>query len=1285
MSDEALLIPVQEIAEICGVSHGKILLALRRRDLHESAVSGNGREASITSRSACRTILRDLLETEEYEDAADTLMGNAPGPSDDGQGSGGHHGESDLLTPKKISLVGRGREKDYAIAQADRGYAFLESDDLDEDCHLWISDLSERAKNYLDVSEETAGHLPAVVPQVQFRPQDSPEGTTVETVVDAAPRWSSALISVQDDGEAEIPNHSGPIRLWTDEDLDPGPYIARVWPAIPTDVEGTATDAVIATPEERFSWDESPVDNLDAIEEDLEPVESLLEGTADRIVSYIDGEEDEAFELSVLAGIFEMLSGRGEVLGRRVHQIVVDRLQERTSTVSPEAVQGLVEAAPEENEEELDKCAQMLVEGIASRLEEGLQATSLDLETDGHEIWEIGMAATRDGAQTYERSSIRDGLQAVRSSETKAWIGHNFRNWDRDVLAENDVRIPDEDVWDTLEVEALLSPHRESLALETSHKAGEDAQVAHRLFCTQVIRGLLRLHRGIPCSATELLGPIAEAQTVEHIRAVLSEVEAIHDRVRSLCEIRRDGLLSSSAQPEVVRWIRTHLEDLPAGETVHLLYPRPLESLMERLPEVRFAGRVDGPYQQQVRSPSDVGDGRDPFLRRFATLYRHDCSARNRDPVVGRLSPWIQSRLRQNPKWIGPREESSSNGSNGEGRGEAHAIPAEKYREAGLEAPDQIIAVAPDLIEAYSSNVVSEYAPDELTDFVSRNHLWAQFDGAGSYCELTDDHVTELGFDGIAARSESKGWLQRTPQGKYVLHEHQPRVLSTTRSALPDSCEWREVRLDEEDGGPVSCVAVDEQANTSPLQQRLNPNTPQRAWYWTVQGLLLREVAEEEDRPIVLLTREQRKVDALTSFFQQRGWHVPAEGTLRRRLERLEASRESQRLVVVPLQRWTKLITQEVSPEVQLVVESLPIKEQQAMRGDEVHPEDLQNLPGQAESGAREDETHRPEADSEEEDTIETPEGDSPQNRPFAIQRGLYLIAPLLKWLSHTASTLSGDGRLWVLDPRVEPIDLPQEVELEAHRAAYSDSAFKSCLEEAEQHFASPVQQGDLTLPDDWKETLEHVFLPEKEDGSRGEFYDDQEVYLDPIMRRDSDVLVELPTGSGKSVLFQAPGLYHGIRHGLLTIVVTPLKALMVDQAYSLYEKGFLSSVDYVNGDLPYIEIQDIYRRLASGGISLVYVAPERFRSRSFVRAVRSRLRADGTLCYFVFDEAHTVSLWGLDFRPDFLRAVEFVNEQRDDPDIGSFPCIMLSATITEQIHEHLNNVLHDYKAQSSR
>lgn len=93
----------------------------------------------------------------------------------------------------------------------------------------------------------------------------------------------------------------------------------------------------------------------------------------------------------------------------------------------------------------------------------------------------------------------------------------------------------------------------------------------------------------------------------------------------------------------------------------------------------------------------------------------------------------------------------------------------------------------------------------------------------------------------------------------------------------------------------------------------------------------------------------------------------------------------------------------------------------------------------------------------------------------------------------------------------------------------------------------------------------------------------------------------------------------------------------------------------------------------------MLYVAPERFRSRSFEAALLARLEADGMPAYIVFDEAHCLSLWGLDFRPDFLRAAGFVNRQRRREN-RSFPCLMLSATITEQVYEHLHR-LFTYRA----
>jgi hypothetical protein len=527
--------------------------------------------------------------------------------------------------------------------------------------------------------------------------------------------------------------------------------------------------------------------------------------------------------------------------------------------------------------------------------------------------------------------------------------------------------------------------------------------------------------------------------------------------------------------------------------------------------------------------------------------------------------------------------------------------------------------------------------------------------------------------------------LERTPQGQYAVHHYERDKLAVIKETVPDACRWTEI---EEAKTPASVLCVTPDTSDVKLtadQQRLSPPTRQRARYWTVQELLLQEVASEIDhQPIILLTQEADDLEALQAFFRRQDpWHVPEGGTLRRRLELATSIPSRQGLIIVPMTRWPELLSMEAAIEAHLVVESLPIKKQQATRQSEVSSADLRDLRTEE---PVEVQSQRQEVYEQGEDPSTQEEEDVLTDRPYSLQRGLQLVAPVLKSLAQAANSLTDEGVLWVLDPRVAPIELPGPMDLEARRVpAYDADAYESTLREAERYFASPTRADDLELSAGWQETLAEVFLPEKEDGSPGEFYpDSQEPYLEPIMRRESDVLVELPTGTGKSVLFQAPALYHGLQNGLLSIVVTPLKALMVDQVRSLHDDGFLSSVEFINSDLPCVEIRDIYRRIASGSVSLMYVAPERFRTKSFVNAVESRIRDDGTLCYFIFDEVHTVSLWGLDFRPDFLRAKDFVNEKRRIPETTPFPCVMLSATITEQIYEHLDDIFHDYLPQSA-
>lgn len=1266
MSADSISCSIEEAAEACRTTPSKIRLLLLREEIYETAVEGTGPDAVITSPEALRCII------DHYEEEKQGLLRDQSGLEDlkaqlpDGGASPRHEAH-------RMSLVGVGRARKNAIArETPSGYAYVSGPETEDDCHLWISDLPDVFEGLLEVDGEQADWLPPVVPKLQFAPEKTDKGWRAENLTVTSKHWSRALVQVQSDGTVGVPGVEQKCYLWAD-DPDSGYYIAAVWPGMPTDVDTPSewNDAVVVRPREPFRWEADAIDNADSLRDTPSITDPLVSSTASRIVEALEEDEDEAPK--ILKQALDHLRTHGSVLLQGINQKIAAELVEQGAPPAPVARMLLAEGNVE------DETATTLFRRAARTLFDDSAVQGFDLETDGREIWQIGIAPRPDSVETYRRSRIDEGLDQIRAADEHPWVGHNVKNWDQEVLRRNDAAVSEERLWDTLRMEALLSPRRPSLALDTTHEAGDDAAAAYRLFRTQVVRLLIREHRGAPLDADGLLRPLDSAsETAEVIRRLVEAADPYHDVLWDAYTSAAEELLASASLPPVVERLQEELDSHPLTDAVHVLYPSSLRSLIERLEGVQVMAGEDSPHSKHIRAPEAVDDEEaDAYTARLAAVYRHDCAQRSEAPTIGGLSPWVQSHFRDHPKWMGPPDPDEM-GSQTQHR----AVPLGAYAPDEQGPPEHVIVLAPKLAAATSQRLLSTYKKDELKSFIAEHHLWAQFDGAGSYCQLTDDQVDALDLEASSNGKEGRFWLERTPQGRYAVHHYEEDKLNTIQEAIPEACTWVELEP-EETSAPILCEMPDtSDVKLTADQQRLYPSTRQRARYWTVQALLLREVAADiDDEPIVLLTQGTDDLEALRSFFRRQDpWRVPEGGTLRRRLELVADAPAGQGLVILPLSRWPALLAQNVSTNVHLVVESLPIKKHQATRQAEVVSAALND--GETEE-ATEVQPQSREIYAEGEGSVEQGEEDILAHRPYSLQRGLHLVAPVLEALAHASSTLAEDASLRVLDPRVAPIDLPVPIDLEAHRVpAYEAEVYEGTLEKAESYFASPSHAEDLELPDGWRDTLAHVFLPDKDDGSTYRFRDPQKEYLEPIMQRDSDVLVEMPTGSGKSVLFQAPALYHGLQHGLLSIVVTPLKALMVDQVRSLHEKGFLSSVEFINSDLPRVEIRDIYRRIASGSVSLVYIAPERFRSRSFVRAVESRLRDDGTLCYFVFDEVHTVSLWGLDFRPDFLRAKDFVNQKRQDPEASSFPCVMLSATITEQIYEHLDDIFHDYSAQ---
>jgi ATP-dependent DNA helicase RecQ len=138
------------------------------------------------------------------------------------------------------------------------------------------------------------------------------------------------------------------------------------------------------------------------------------------------------------------------------------------------------------------------------------------------------------------------------------------------------------------------------------------------------------------------------------------------------------------------------------------------------------------------------------------------------------------------------------------------------------------------------------------------------------------------------------------------------------------------------------------------------------------------------------------------------------------------------------------------------------------------------------------------------------------------------------------------------------------------------------------------------------------------------------------------DALVVMPTGSGKSLCYQIPAL---LREGT-AIVVSPLIALMEDQVTALRQLGIRA--EFLNSSLPPAEQSRVRRQTEAGQIDLLYVAPERLLTDGFLGWL-DRL----PIALFAIDEAHCVSQWGHDFRPEYLELAVLHERWPEVPRIG--------------------------------
>ncbi|MBR5446465.1 MAG: DNA helicase RecQ [Clostridia bacterium] len=172
-------------------------------------------------------------------------------------------------------------------------------------------------------------------------------------------------------------------------------------------------------------------------------------------------------------------------------------------------------------------------------------------------------------------------------------------------------------------------------------------------------------------------------------------------------------------------------------------------------------------------------------------------------------------------------------------------------------------------------------------------------------------------------------------------------------------------------------------------------------------------------------------------------------------------------------------------------------------------------------------------------------------------------------------------------------------------------------------------------------------------------FRNGQEAVVDAVLS-GRDVLCVMPTGAGKSICYQVPAL---ASEGT-TLVISPLISLMKDQVQTLCAAGVPAA--YINSSLTYGQYLRVVQNASEGRYKLIYAAPERLLSEEFC-AIWNTCR----LSVLAVDEAHCVSQWGQDFRPSYLKIIEFVERLPHRPVMAAF-----TATAASQVREDIRNLL---------
>lgn len=885
-----------------------------------------------------------------------------------------------------------------------------------------------------------------------------------------------------------------------------------------------------------------------------------------------------------------------------------------------------------------------------------------DLEFDGHRIKEIAFtdhSTIKNAITQKEVELLLPQFSELLNNSSSFIAGHNIDKFDIPLLKEK-IEVPQElGIIDTLTLETLLSPTLKSFALDTKHNANDDVEHTLNLITNQVIR-LIHISQD-QLKKFESFIDLNFLKLINQLRVSISlssnELYSYFENERNVYFISKET--GNKKAEELNLFLGKNF-----NEPTFIIAPKEFYPLLAQLPNIQFSGdKTD--YSKLVSKKQIETLPKGSLEKYLLQSFVEKCEEENKAPIYANLPSRIKILISEiaTSDFITVETNFSSESV------DHFCISPDRLVDMlpeMLSSTRPVILLESDLIAVTEKSLLKSLEYAIFQQRLNNDSFWMYFTGGQSRVEIERDDLIKLNVENIPAHLEYF-WIEKTSLdnfhiwGTFNFNEY-------LQNKLPGNKVF-EFKFNRDTLVKENCKYIIPRSNQGKLSiTRYNPETRYRDRYWTFQTNLIKEIISNNSKPSVLIISIKKEKQRLYDYFFAQNYYVPDfNASLIRQVNLLVNHPSNRKLIIITKEQIPEIIQSEDLIGFNFIIDSFELEEKWFISKGTGFLSKAEKTESGLKFISDNSLTTSNNAinDDNDNDTDESSDPISSSHDVFVLLKIQKPIIDYYRWLFNSADSNSS---VWLTDSRLGDFS-GLEDEWKATKKYISiwnsDTDYENDYNTVKLFFPSPKPKEAIKLDiDATKEALRDIFL--KEDTITHNWFSYQDDFLNEILPAEKDILVTLPTGGGKSVLFQAPALYRGSISGRMTIVVTPLKALMEDHVNKLWELNFWGSVEFINRDRK--DMQHLYRRIAGGEIILLYITPERFRSKSFINALRMRIENDDGLEYIVYDEAHCVSQWGLDFRPDYLNSTN-VNIALKEKSKSKFPLLLFSATVSEQIY----------------